>query len=141
MAKTYVKHYYGQRLLEGEFWVKLFRGEVNAFRAIRTFVDNLKLAGAAGSQGSITKAMDFQDRMAEGLRSFQHPVLLILSGRDLTAKEFLEHAQINPRWAGLLERTDIARHDLPESDHTFSTALWAKEVETCTLSWLQSSFA
>ena len=141
MAKTYVKHYYGQRLLEREFWVKLFRGEVNVLRAIRTFVGNLKLAGAAGSQGSTTKAMDFQDRMAEGLRSFQHPVLLILSGRDLTAKEFLEHTQGNPRWAGLLERADIARHDLPESDHTFSTASWSKEVETCTLSWLQRSFA
>ena len=141
MAKTHIKHYYGQRLLEKEFWSKLLRGNVDVVGAFRTFVGNLMLAGTTGRNSPMAEAIDFQDRMAEGLRSFRGSVLLILSGRDLTAKEFLEYAQSTPRWAGLLERADIARHDLPEADHTFSSASRSREVEACTLRWLQERFS
>ncbi len=138
IAKTHIKHYYGQRLLEKDFWIKLLGGNVNVAGSFRAFVGNLMLAGATGRGNPIATAIDFQDRMAEGLHSFPGPVLLVLSGRDLTAKEFLEYAQSAPRWAGLLERADIVRHDLPEADHTFSSASWSREVETLTLDWLRS---
>ena len=141
MAKTHIKHYYGQRLLEKEFWIKLLRGNVDIGGAFRTFVGNLMLAGTTGRTSPMAEAIDFQDRMAEGLRSFRGSVLLILSGRDLTAKEFLEYAQSTPRWAGLLERVDMIRHVLPEADHTFSSASWSREVETRTLRWLQQRFS
>jgi uncharacterized protein len=119
----------------------LFRGEVRVASALRAFLANLMIAGTNKRERSTVETTVFQDRMAEGLRSFQHPVLLILSGRDLTAKEFLEHAQSNPRWAGLLERANIVRHDLPEADHTFSSASWSRDVEARTLRWLQESFS
>lgn len=138
MAKTHIKHYYGQRLLDREFWIKLFRGNVNVVGAMRAFFGNLMLAGATGRSNSIAEAIDFQDRMAEGLHSFPGPVLLVLSGRDLTAKEFLEYAQSAPRWAGLLGRGGVTRRDMPEADHTFSSASCSREVETCTLDWLRS---
>ncbi len=141
MAKTHIKYYYGQHLLDKQFWVKLLRGNVDVIGAFRTFVDNLMLAGTTGRRNPTPEAIDFQDRMAEGLRSFGGSVLLILSGRDLTAKEFLEYAQSTPRWARLLERVDMIRHDLPEADHTFSSASWSREVETRTLRWLQQRFS
>jgi hypothetical protein len=78
----------------------------------------------------------FQDRMAGGLRDFPGPVLLILSGDDLTAKEFLEYARSGPGWQGLLERSGLERCDFPGVDHTFSNAGAANEVEARTLSWL-----
>jgi exosortase A-associated hydrolase 1 len=137
-AKTHIKHYYSQRLLDKDFWSKLVRGEVNVVGAIRALVGNLMLAGTSGRRNLMTEAIDFQDRMAEGLRSFRGAVLLILSGRDLTAKEFLEYAQSAPRWAGLLDRGGVTRHDMPEADHTFSSASWSREVETRTLDWLRS---
>ena len=141
MAKTHLKYYYGQHLLDKEFWIRLLLGNLNVVVAFRTFVGNLMLAGTTGRRNPTAEAIDFQDRMAEGLRSFRGSVLLILSGRDLTAKEFLEYTQSNPHWAGLLERTDIVRHDLPEADHTFSLASWSREVEASTLHWLEQRFA
>ena len=82
----------------------------------------------------------FQDRMAEGLQSFPGPILVIVSGRDLTAKEFLDYAQSNSRWSGLLNRPNLVRHDIPDADHTFSSAQSRGEVEALTLDWLRRSF-
>jgi len=141
LAKTHIKHYYVQRLREREFWIKLGDGKVDFLGATREFMRNLTLARNAHDSKSTGKAMDFRDRMAQGMRSFKGPVLLILSGRDLTAKEFLEHAQGHPRWCGLLESAGVVRHDLPEADHTFSSERWARDVETRTLRWLKQSFS
>ena len=139
MAKARIKHYYGQRLLERDFWRKLARGEVEVVRSMRAFAGSLRQAGANRRADSATDAAGFQDRMAEGLRSFHGPVLLLLSGRDLTAREFQEYCQ-SPRWVGLLERPDVVRHDLPEADHTFSAPSASREVEARTLDWLRRSF-
>jgi uncharacterized protein len=140
VAKARIKHYYGQRLLERDFWRKLARGKVDVARSMRAFGDNLRVARANRRDESAVAAISFQDRMAEGLRSFHGPLLLLLSGRDLTAREFLDYCQANPRWAGLLERSEVMRHDLPEADHTFSTPSASREVEARTLDWLRRSF-
>jgi len=141
LAKTHIKHYYGQRLLEKDFWTKLVGGKMDFLGGLRTFIGNLMLARRAGKRSPPAETIDFQDRMAQGMRSFRGHVLLILSGRDLTAKEFLEHVQVNPRWAGLVEGADVVRLDLPEADHTFSSARYAQDVEAQTLRWLQQSFS
>ena len=141
LAKTHIKHYYGQRVLEKEFWIKLVGGKLDFLNATRAFMRNALLARNAQEHSSTSDAIDFQDRMAQGMRSFRGPVLLILSGRDLTAKEFLEHAQGNPRWRGLFEAAGVVRHDLPEADHTFSSARWSRDVEARTLRWLKQSFS
>ena len=141
LAKTHIKHYYGQRLLERDFWTKLVTGKVDFLGGIRTFIGNLVLARSAGDRHSKTEATEFQDRMAQGMRSFKGPILLILSGRDLTAKEFLEHAQASPYWSGLLDGSNVARQDLLEADHTFSSARWSRDVEALTLRWLKQSFS
>ena len=79
--------------------------------------------------------------MAAALRAFPGPVLLILSGDDLTAKEFLDYAQADFGWRGLLDRAGLERHDLPDADHTFSSFGAAGEVEACTLAWLAAAVA
>jgi uncharacterized protein len=145
LAKTQIKHYYADRILAKDFWAKLGRGEVDVVGAARAFVANLiaattKRRDTATTTTATTTVTAFQDRMADGLRSFEGPVLLIMSGRDLTAKEFLENAKGSLRWAGLLQGQRLDRHDVVDSDHTFSSAAWSKEVETCTLQWLLRSF-
>ena len=67
--------------------------------------------------------------------------MLILSGRDYTAKEFLEYANTNPAWSGLLADRKVSRLDLIEADHTFSTAKWRVAVEDGTLRWLADGWA
>lgn len=74
--------------------------------------------------------------MARGWKTFAGPILLILSGNDYTAKEFLETATTAPGWRGLLEQPNIQRIDLPEADHTFSSAAWRNAVAAACRDWI-----
>ena len=139
-ARTQVKHYYGRRFLESDFWSKLAHGRVDVGGAIREVSGNLVAAYRRQGGRGAGDASSFQDRMANGLRTFDGPVLLILSGRDLTAKEFLEHAASNPLWMGLLAKRELVRHDIDDADHTFSSDRWRREVETLSMNWLRRSF-
>jgi exosortase A-associated hydrolase 1 len=141
IAATRLKHYYGQHLLEREFWTRFFRGRVDVVRAVRDFAGSLRAGGTKRSGNAAENASTFQDRMAAGLSTFAGPVLVILSGRDLTAKEFLAYAQSSPRWSGLLDRPNLVRHEVRDADHTFSSAQWRGEVEAQTLDWLRQSFS
>lgn len=133
LARTQVKHYYGQRLLQKEFWGKLLTGRLNVFRSIAELLRKLGQASSAAAQ-----PLGFQSRMARGLREFQGKVQLILSGNDYTAKEFLEYASGNADWRGLLDRPDLSRLDIPAADHTFSSQEWRKTVENACIDWLKT---
>ncbi len=141
LARTHVKHYYAQRLLAKDFWSKLLSGNVRPASALRELARSLRLAVARRARAQGGTAMAFQDRMAAALRAFPGSVLLILSGDDLTAKEFLEYAQSDAGWQGVLQSGHIERHDIPDADHTFSAARAASEVEMRTLQWLGDAVA
>lgn len=135
LAKTQVKHYYIQRLRQREFWIKLLSGKV-AFGALGGFVAKLRQSAVTPS----TRRKDsgtFQQRMAQAWRGFGGQILLVLSGDDYTAKEFLEHAEIDEAWKGLLGLHNVQRYDMPGVDHTFSSASSRKLVEHSTLDWLE----
>jgi exosortase A-associated hydrolase 1 len=139
LAKVHVKHYYWNRLMGKEFWLKLLGGGVRPVEALRTFARNVRIAAARPPRTTGSAAMAFQDRMAAALRSFPHPVLLILSGDDLTAKEFLEYAQSDEQWRDVLLGGNIERHDLADADHTFSSEHSSAEVESRALRWLSTA--
>lgn len=137
LAKTHVKHYYGQRLMQPEFWSKLLRGQVGVGKAVGGFARSLLTAQRVGRQAGDGKALSFQGRMTRALRQFSGPMLLVLSGNDYTAKEFLEQAEALPELSAALQRPCLKRIDVAEADHTFSSALWRNEVASATLSWLR----
>ena len=139
LAKTHIKHYYGRHFLEIEFWKRLLSGRVDVVNALRSLARNVRTANAGGERSDARNA-SFQDRMANGLRSFPGPVLVVLSGRDLTAKEFLEYLATNPAWNGALARPDLSRCDVADADHTFSSVQGRREMEAQTLAWLSRAF-
>lgn len=132
LAKTQIKHYYGQRLLQREFWFKLFSGRLDVAGAVAEFAG--KLARASAKNG-VAPRLTFQDRMLRGLDAFPGPVLLILSGNDYTAKEFLEFTAAAPAWHPALSRPALTRVDIEAADHTFSSAAWRNAVSTACLDW------
>ena len=136
LAQTHIKHYYGQRLLQREFWVKLLSGKMRLLESARGLLSNALKARESGV-GTKSDSRSFQDRMADGLRHFPGKVLLILSGQDYTAKEFLEYAGANATWSGLLTAGGIRRVDVPNADHTFSSLAQRSSVENATLDWLR----
>ncbi|WP_457324384.1 hydrolase 1, exosortase A system-associated [Roseateles sp. P5_E11] len=135
LAQTHVKHYYWRRLREKGFWLKLLRGGVG-LTALRTLGGNLRLARGAGKPK--TDSRSFQDRMAAGLRAFNGPVLLILSGDDYTAREFVGFARSSAAWQGLLVRPTLDLHDMPTADHTFSAIQDQDSQCRICLDWLRT---
>lgn len=137
-ARTRVKHYYTRRLLQAEFWRKLLSGQV-ARGAVRELSQALRVAfgsALAGAAKPDAQGLSLETRMARGLSAFQGEALLVLSGNDYTAKEFLETVQLDPAWKALMNRPRLSRVDVEHADHTFSQPESQLEVERHTLAWL-----
>jgi exosortase A-associated hydrolase 1 len=135
-ARVYLRHYYLRRLTERDFWRGMLAGHVRPMAAATSLLQLLgRLLGGAPASGGRAA---LPDRMADGLARFQGPVLLIMSGQDLTAREFEDAASQSAAWRRLLAEERIRREDLAPADHTFSRRAWRDKVATWTLDWLRS---
>lgn len=136
LARTHIKHYYAQRLLQSEFWHKFFSGQLGIGQAIRGFVGSLYQA-VVGTGNSVGRHdLPFQGRMLLALRDFPGMSLIILSGNDYTAKEFLEYANNSSEWRTVLNTENVVVKELPNADHTFSSVDDRVQVERMTIEWL-----
>lgn len=138
MARTQVKHYYIQRLMQREFWAKLLSGKV-ALGALKGLARNLRLLRAKTSSSN-TQNQPFQQRMAGAWTGFGGSILLILSGNDYTAKEFIEYAALDAHWSLVFKHSRLERHAIVGADHTFSNLASQLMVEKITLQWLYTHF-
>jgi exosortase A-associated hydrolase 1 len=123
-GKTMLKHYYLQRLFAKDFWLKLLRGQVNVKGSMT------EVAGYA--QDSVSKKQDrsqsYQSRMKQGVINFDGEICLILSGADLTAKEFQEQALGADTWSRF-KADNVKVHNIVAADHTFSNSEFKSQVE------------
>jgi exosortase A-associated hydrolase 1 len=136
LARTHLKHYYTSRLADRAFWADLVRGRVGVLRAAKGLLATLVAARDRPERIDDEAGLGFQARMARGWKRFRGDILLICSGDDLTAREFIDHAARDAEWAGLLEQRRVARCDLADADHTFSRAAWRDRVAAQTADWL-----
>lgn len=142
-ARTQLRHYYLARLVDREFWRRLVGGKITVrtafadmLRAVRVALRRCGGSGASDRTPAIPSARPLPDRMARGLAAYDGPVLLILSGNDLTAREFETAVDGSALWRDLLAAPRIARRDLPDADHTFSRATWKDTVARWTRDWI-----
>jgi exosortase A-associated hydrolase 1 len=112
-----VKHYYLSRLKEPGFWREIWRGEADILGSLRGFIQSL--VGWAREAGSGERPQNFVERMRQQLIAFPNSVRIVISGRDLTAQEFLEVSR-SPAWQPLIESSKVDIKSLPNADHTFS---------------------
>ena len=144
LARTHLKHHYTQRLGQADFWRKLASGGFDWHRSMRELLGNLRHMATSGRWAGRSHGMDaadparmsFQQHMASAFQAFPGQILLVLSGNDYTAKEFLDCATSDPQWRGALQRPGLQRLDLPTADHTFSAGAWRTEVEQSILQWI-----
>jgi hypothetical protein len=59
-----------------------------------------------------------------------------MSGLDNIAREFDEVASSSPAWIAAMSAPSLTRHDLPDADHTFSSAKDRDRVAELALQWL-----
>ena len=137
LARTHIRHYYGQRLLQAEFWHKLLRGKLGIRHALQGLATSWLRARKTSGDASTDAMLPFQKRMMRALEGFPGPTLLILSGDDYTAKEFLEACQADAQATQALAGTQLTRVDVSGADHTFSSRDLRQAVEAATLAWLK----
>lgn len=125
-ARARVKHYYLKRLVSRQFWSHLLKGKVRLGDALggaaRALLQSTQAAGPPESVSA---------RLAGVLVRSEVPLLLVLSGDDLTARSFSNWLQSQ---AGLRSRVGPERQlDLADADHTFSRpADWQRACQWMT---------
>lgn len=144
LARAHLRHYYTSRLTDPALWRKIRAGEVNFGASLRglwsalakSIVGSEKQPTGGGSRQG--KMATLPQRMLEGLEKYRGNVLLILSGNDITAREFEDAVHVSSDWRALLETRQVTRCELPGADHTFSRREWHNQVAVWTEEWLGS---
>lgn len=139
LAQTRVKHYYVERLKDPDFWRKLLFGRVSRSTAVEVAV-NLRAALRSRARAPATGPSSFQHRMARAWMTFRGQLLLVLSGRDYTAKEFLQACSTDPEWRDALTRPGVQRADFEAADHTLSAGSDGENLGQRCLEWMHSQF-
>ena len=144
-AKAILRSYYASRLMQPSFWRKVLTLRFNPLNALRSAVGIVRRARSASPSpatppegATLPEHLPLPARLLEGLRRFSGPVMLVLSGRDLVAREFEEVLRASPDWQAALARGNVTRHDLADADHTFSSAAQRATVVNWGLEWLRS---
>ena len=135
-ARTMLKHYYLQRLLDPRFWRKLLGGGVN----LRGALGGVKeAAGAAAGAGSVPSDREgpLPKRMLRGLQRCELPVAVFLSGRDYVAREFEQCVAGNAAWGAFMASGRCSVRHFAEADHTFSAVAQSDGVARATLEWVR----
>lgn len=135
-AQAYVRHYYGQRLLQRDFWRKLSSGRMDLVGALQDFVRTLRRAVAPATTGAAPAARSFIDRMLHGLLAFRGPTLFLLSEHDLTAREFEALRASSSEWSRALDGARVRSVRLAGADHTFSDRRSLQQATETTLRWM-----
>lgn len=134
LAKATLKHYYRERLFTPALWKKILAGRFSVRDAAGSLFGQL----ARVLRPAPTPVTDnLPQRMHGGLTRFPGPVLLVLSGADLTAREFADLAG-SPQWSRLLAAPRFTRRELASADHTFSRRAWRDQVAAWTVDWISS---
>lgn len=134
LARATLKHYYRDRILAPALWKKILRGRFELGAAAGSLFSQVKqvLKRSPAAESSLP------DRMHAGLARFAGPVLLVLSGADLTAREFADLSSVSPPWRQLLGEARFTRRELAPADHTFSRRAWRDQVAAWTVDWLRA---
>ena len=137
-ARATVKHYYLQRILAPEMWGKILRGQFDWRGSIGSLGRTMgSLIGGSKKTGSNAR-VPYQQRMLEGAQSFTGKLMLVISGDDMTAAEFLDHVEANRAWSSVLEGPATTIHRMEAANHTFACAAWRDEVGEQVLRWIDA---
>ena len=131
-------HYYRPSLSTRHQWRRLLSGQIKLWPTFKELAkDSLALLGkSAPGLGQKTVTRSFIKAMQEGMEEFQHRILIVLSGADLTAREFSTLVAQDPAWKDAIAKSTVTTHTLADADHTFSHRLWKEQVERMTIDWL-----
>jgi uncharacterized protein len=129
-ASARLRHYYLQRVASRVFWTRFVSGRVDLRGSLRDLARDAVRSAVPSAAGH------FLARMHDGWMAFAGRMLFILSGNDLTAREFEAWlAADNARREALRSaRCELRRLD--DADHTFSRRETLQHAQACTIAWV-----
>jgi uncharacterized protein len=140
-ARARLRHYYLSRLTQPDFLRKVARGKFDAIGSGCALLSSIGHALSAVSRGSPlgdgTAVNPLAQRMASDLQRFEGKILLILSGRDLTAREFDAATRHAREWRPIYADVRVTQRVLTDADHTFSRRAWRDQVADWTSDWVR----
>lgn len=140
LAAVQLNHYYKGQILSTRFWRRLLGGEVQVGRSLIGLASAIRKRIARVGDGVGRGPQSYIDRMGKGWRQMQGRVLVVLSGNDLTAREFRDFCRAQSEWhEAVAAGPNFA--EFIDADHTFSTREWKHGVEQLTLDWLRARLA
>lgn len=134
-ARATLKHYYRGRLFDPALWKKIAAGRFDVRAAAGSLFG--QVARAVRPKHDAARDATLPEQMRSGLSRFTGQVLVVLSGADLTAREFADLAG-SQGWRGLLDDPRFTRRELAPADHTFSRRAWRDQVAAWTAQWMRS---
>lgn len=138
---TLLRHHYRRRLGQRDFWATLLRGRTrwgDLPRLLGRLLRRLLRQRLRGIQDDTRASESLAARTIRSLGRFRGPVLLVMSGHDLTARGFDDAAARCPDWPALSADPRLTRLDLAEADHTFSDPTDTERVIAATRDWLEA---
>ena len=141
-ARSRIKHYYLARLLSKAFWAKLFTGKVKMGASIAELADSARKAREPQTMATAIPSdprhgsPGYIERMRKSMQKYTGKVMIILSGNDLTAQEFLDLVKNDKQWNILNNRSQVQHAYLSDANHTFSANTWRKKVGELSSRWV-----
>lgn len=137
-AKAQIKHYYLQRLMQRDFWRKLYSGSFNAKQSLSSLVATVRKVFSKPQvyDGIAINSQDLLGSLQQSLDRFTGRTLFILSGNDLTAAEFSDGAKGSAVMQAFIQRESVSVEHLPSSDHTFSRNAWKQRATALACDWI-----
>lgn len=145
-ARATLRHYYWERLRQADFWRKVAQGRFApalAWRSLRQLA-NACDPGATGPAHAwpvarpVASPASPPQLLQRGLLRFRGPVLVILSGNDIGAREFDALQRSTPAWRAWRRSGAITQASVAHATHTFSRAVWRERVAQLCTDWLAS---
>lgn len=140
-AQAFIRHYYLQRFISRAFWHKVFSGKWPMVPAVRDFFSKLGHSREmpADTQGKNRAALP--ERLLAAQQAAGGPTLVILSGQDLTAREYDDRVSRSPAWSAWMVSPKVTLYRLDAADHTFSRAVWRDQVAEWSRDWMLAHFS
>lgn len=132
-ARATLRHYYLERVRDAAFWRKLASGGFGLRRAMDSF---RQLAQAA--RQPMAQIEPLPERLYQALERFRGQVLIILSGADLGAREFMALPRRHVHWRELLALPRVRQAVIPHANHTFARQVWRDEVAAICTKWIKT---
>ncbi len=136
-ARTVLRHYYVKRLFQKSFWQKVMSGKWNMAQSVTSLGGSVRSSVSAADSDQPSQDEHFLAPMLKGFTEFSGKTLLLLSGRDLTAQEFVDLCKADRNWKRASKRTSVTVVEFPTADHTLSTKADLSSVCDECISWLK----